>query len=69
MKIISLLTTFLLCILAMLVIISIYLYFILKLNNIINEVINREDLLESKNSEFIRNLEIFRGSIIYRKFY
>lgn len=30
------------------------------LNNIINEVINREDLFESKKSEFIRKLEIFR---------
>ncbi len=30
------------------------------LNNIINEVINRKDLFESKKSEFIRKLEIFR---------
>ncbi len=30
------------------------------LNNIINEVINREDLFESKKSEFIKKLEIFR---------
>lgn len=30
------------------------------LNSIINEVINREDLFESKKSEFIRKLEIFR---------
>lgn len=30
------------------------------LNNIINEVISREDLFESKKSEFIRKLEIFR---------
>ena len=29
-------------------------------NNIINEVINREDLFESKKSEFIKKLEIFR---------
>lgn len=30
------------------------------LNSIIDEVINREDLFESKKSEFIRKLEIFR---------
>lgn len=30
------------------------------LNNIIAEVINREDLFESKKTEFIRKLEIFR---------
>lgn len=29
-------------------------------DNIINEVINRKDLFESKKSEFIRKLEIFR---------
>lgn len=30
------------------------------LNSIIDEVINREDLFESKKSEFIKKLEIFR---------
>ena len=30
------------------------------LNNIITEIINRKDLFESKKSEFIRKLEIFR---------
>lgn len=30
------------------------------LNNIINEIINREDLFESKKEEFMKKLEVFR---------
>lgn len=30
------------------------------LNNIINEIINREDLFESKKEEFVKKLEVFR---------
>ena len=30
------------------------------LNNIINEIINREDLFESKKTEFVKKLEVFR---------